>query len=921
MAYEVDNLEIKVGAESEEAAAQIDKLAESLGRLRQSAKNGAGLNSVVSNLKNLSAETSKTEKLKLANQNLTSSNDKLRRSNAGVGKSFSSLGGIISASRVKLVAYMYVIKRVSGYVSGWIRESNSYIESLNLFNVAMGKYADEAKQYADEVSSIMGIDPATWMRNQGVFMTLASGFGVSADKAALMSKNLTQLGYDLSSFFNISTEDAMQKLQSGISGELEPLRRLGYDLSQARLEQIALNNGIKESVSNMNQAEKSQLRYIAIMTQVTEAQGDMSRTLESPANQMRVFSASITQAARALGNLFIPALNAVLPYAIALVNTVRWVASEIAAFLGYDASNWEVDWDGSNITSGAEDASDSLDDAAGSAKELKNALLGIDELNVISQDAGGGSAGGGYGDIFDVELPEYDYLGDAVASKAGEIAEKWKEKLTPFMDWVTENFDSVLTIAKDIGIAIASWKVTDSVLSLFGSPSFNGKNEDGSTTGAGGIWSKFGLGMLIAGSIMNLVGFWGNMKDGTNWEDFGEQTGGAALSIGGGALFGGGIGASIAGTIAGALFSVVGWSDMFEGGENQLADWLMIAQSCLLITPELTGAIGAVMAALNWDGFKESDIGQWFVGLWEDIKGIWDQVSGWFDEHVITPISTLFNNFKTSSSQVFEGLWMVVKAIWIKVSGVFNKYVVTPISNLINNHIKPIVEKIGDFFSETWEKIKGIWEPVGAWFKEKALGPVVKAFSGVVDSIKGFFSELWLMVKQSAAVAANGVISAVESVINWVIKGINGLVSGFNKIVSWAANILGEDWKGITLLQEVRFDRLEVPGNNGGVGGKNQMAYASGGFPETGQYFIARESGPEMVGSIGGRTAVANNDQIVEAVSSGVYEAVVSAMSRGESGGASFALYIDGKQVEASVRRVQQSRGATVATGGIVNYA
>lgn len=149
----------------------------------------------------------------------------------------------------------------------------------------------------------MGIDPGAWMRNQGVFNTIISGFGVASDQAYLMSKNLTQLGYDLSSFFNISYEDAFQKLQSGISGELEPLRRLGYDLSVARLQQEALNLGIEKSVMEMTQAEKSQLRYYAIMTQVTVAQGDMARTLNAPANQLRVLQAQVTQCARALGNI------------------------------------------------------------------------------------------------------------------------------------------------------------------------------------------------------------------------------------------------------------------------------------------------------------------------------------------------------------------------------------------------------------------------------------------------------------------------------------------------------------------------------------------------------------------------------------------------------------------------------------------
>ena len=94
---------------------------------------------------------------------------------------------------------------------------------MNLFNVAMGKFASSAESYANKVGAVMGIDPADWMRNQAVFQTLATGFGVAGERAAVMSKNLTQLGYDLSSFFNIPVAETMQKLQSGISGELEPL--------------------------------------------------------------------------------------------------------------------------------------------------------------------------------------------------------------------------------------------------------------------------------------------------------------------------------------------------------------------------------------------------------------------------------------------------------------------------------------------------------------------------------------------------------------------------------------------------------------------------------------------------------------------------------------------------------------------------
>ena len=315
----------------------------------------------------------------------------------------------------KVTGTIYVLRRIGSVIASWINESNEYTENINLFTVAMGEYADAASEYAEKVSDVMGVDMSDWVRNQGVFMTLATGFGVAGDRASTMSQQLTQLGYDISSFFNISVEDAMQKLQSGISGELEPLRRLGYDLSQAKLEATALSLGIDKSVSSMTQAEKAQLRYYAIMTQVTTAQGDMARTLQSPANQLRIFKAQLEMAARALGNVFIPALNAILPYAIAAIKVIRELADQVARFLGFTLA--KVDYSGlTSVTSEAVGVSDALDEASESAKGLKKTLLGIDELNVLSDPSTGGGGGGAGVDVsdFDFELPTYDFM-DGIA--------------------------------------------------------------------------------------------------------------------------------------------------------------------------------------------------------------------------------------------------------------------------------------------------------------------------------------------------------------------------------------------------------------------------------------------------------------------------------------------------------------------------
>lgn len=350
------------------------------------------------------------------------------------------------------------LRRVATLIADCIEKSNSYQEDLNLFTVALGQYAEEAQAYAQKVSDAMGIDTGEWMRAQGVFNTLLTGFGNVSDRAYTMSTNLTQLGYDLASFFNISVTDAMQKLQSGISGELEPLRRLGYDLSQARLEAVALSLGIDKSVASMTQAEKAELRYYAIMTQVTQAQGDMARTLESPANQLRVLKAQVEMCARSIGNIFIPALNAILPYAIAVVQVIREVAEAIAELFGFTLT--EVDYSGlDNLGSSVGDAADGFDDATAAAKKLKNATAGFDELNIIS-DTKSGAEDVGTGTGFDFELPTYDFLGDAVNEQVAAI----REKLEPTLSWIKENLDEILGTVAAVGEGILAWKVSTGLI-------------------------------------------------------------------------------------------------------------------------------------------------------------------------------------------------------------------------------------------------------------------------------------------------------------------------------------------------------------------------------------------------------------------------------------------------------------------------
>lgn len=401
-------------------------------------------------------------------QAFISSSANVAATNKSSANSFNRLGTSITYA-------VAALRKVGRFVASWIKESNEYIENTNLFTVSMGKYAESAYEYATQVGDAMGIDPSDWMRSQGVFMTLATGFGIAGDRASIMSEQLTQLGYDLSSFYNISVEEAMKKVQSGFSGELEPLRNLGYDLSQAKLEAVALSLGIDKAVSSMTQAEKAELRYYAVMTQVTQVHGDMARTLNDPANQLRILQAQVTQAARAFGNLFIPILNAVLPVAIAVTKVVTMLAQAIASLFGI---NLEVDFSKagagvSDLGASVDDVSEGLGGASEKAKELNKILLGIDELNVMSDPSssgGGGGGGGAGGGGFDFELPTYKFLDEDIDQRITEITEKIKEWLgiTGEIDSWSDLFESKLgTIIGDvaaIGAGFAAWKISASVV-------------------------------------------------------------------------------------------------------------------------------------------------------------------------------------------------------------------------------------------------------------------------------------------------------------------------------------------------------------------------------------------------------------------------------------------------------------------------
>ena len=360
---------------------------------------------------------------------------------------------------IKFGAIVAGITGITNTLGKFVNSSNEYIENMNLFKVSMGEMADEAQDFIDKFSGTLGVDPSGLMRYMGLFNNLIEGFGLGSQEAYTMSKNLTQLSYDMSSYLNIPVEQAMQKLKSGISGEIEPMRAVGVALDQATLQETAYTLGIDKKVSAMTRAQKTELLYYQIMNKTANMQGDMARTLLQPANALRILQQEFVQLGRAIGNIFLPILMSIVPYIQVLVQWLTTLAQAIADWVGVklNFSIPQVDYD--DISSGFGDVSDSIGDVGASAdktsKKLNRMLAQFDELNVIEFDTGssaggaGGSGGAGSGGSLGIPLKDYDALKDVMKQDLSDIEERLKK---------------ILSYVGAIGAGLLAWKVSQKIL-------------------------------------------------------------------------------------------------------------------------------------------------------------------------------------------------------------------------------------------------------------------------------------------------------------------------------------------------------------------------------------------------------------------------------------------------------------------------
>lgn len=371
--------------------------------------------------------------------------------NQKASTSLSSLASQLEAIK-KRAAQLVSLKAIATYLANAVTKFNDFYEATDLFNNAMGELSGQATELINKMESLLGIDPTEAMTNIATIQSLATSFGLASDKAYILSKNLTQLAYDEGSYWNKNVAETFTAMSSAISGEIEPIRRLGIDLTQARLQQELLALGFNKQVSSLSQADKAVLRYIAIMKQTANIQGNLAQTIQSPANQIKILKAQLDMLAKSVGSLLYPAMKSILPPLIAAVQLIREFVEWVAKLMGVKVVFTDFTKSADSVGGIGDAMDDTADSTKKAAKALKDYTMGFDELNIIDPTQGSSGSGGGAsaGNILgDVDLSGYDMF------------KQYNEEFAKQIDAIKQKIKDMLPIIGAVTAALALWKIVD----------------------------------------------------------------------------------------------------------------------------------------------------------------------------------------------------------------------------------------------------------------------------------------------------------------------------------------------------------------------------------------------------------------------------------------------------------------------------
>lgn len=801
---------------------------------------------------------------KATNQNTNAQNknnqakSKATKTNGQYSSTLKSISSKLTLNNLMMMAR--AITTVAQKTIELSKYSVDYIENLNLMDSAFGKNSDAARKWIKSISNIYGFDESSMSKELGMFRQFGSALGFANDKADLLSKNLTLMAGDISSLYNITFEQASNKLTSALTGQTKAIRSLGADITQATLQQELYNMGINESISNMNRAEKTLLIYLTLERQLANSQGDLAKTLMSPSNQMKVFTEQVHRLARAIGNALLPVLAAILPIVNGVLAALTELFNLLATLLGFDPAQFdfggaaadidELDVGVGNLNDALDDTSTSAGKAGKSVDDLKKKLSGLrgfDKLNVIqtpneSSSSGSGGSGSGVGGV----------AGGGINSKLLDALKQYNAHLDLAGDKVR--------------------KIRNMILGWFGY-----------TVDENGELVKLHGKLTRIQKIFKLIG--GIIKDVYDiLKDVVEQTIKWSKTESAKKMYE---------SIGDILIILLGWIKEITGAIKEL-----YFEYISPVIPDILDALSEIVQFIE-------DILKFLTPIFKIVKEmIKMNLAG-----VLTGIGTAIKLIKTT----FENMRLTFE------------YGIKIIKKLVDGDFRGAA----DLMLELWKKmLENAWntaKDIFNYIKEHIITKMTEAKDGAIkklEDIVNWFKELPYRIGVLIGQITAKIIKFFtdpdyrkqigEKIKEKIINGLVWVATNADKVITSIKNKLKDriknaDWSAVgkaigeAILKSIFFpqyifgktinnlirgikDGLNGAGSNTTMsisgGGKTASGSAKigfradGGFVNTGEMFIARESGPELVGSIGSKTAVANNDQIVQAVSIGVQKAI-----------------------------------------------
>lgn len=719
----------------------------------------------------------------------------------------------------KLIAFRSAFERTMKEISTYTKKSADFLENWNLLDVAFQNNTTEAEKFVNTLTEMYGLDESWAYRTVGIFKQLSNAMGLTDEVGTKLSKTLTQLAIDTSSLYNIDVEDTVSILQSGLAGQTKPVRRLGGDITQTTLQLTLDAYGIDETINQLTYAEKRLVIVTALLNQTEEASGDWGRTIESVANQMRIFQQQVERLTRAIGNVFLPILKAILPYMNAIIMVLTEIISWFALLVGYDPDEFDFF---SGASDSVIDLKENLDGAGESAKKLKSGLRSFDKLNVIKTPTASTSGTGGINGVDPKILEMFNKASD---------------------DYLN-NLDKVEMKATKIRDIIMNWLgFTKQIDKKTGDVTFKLKNGYSNLKLIGGVLATIS-GLSIVKGIKGIV---------SSLSSIGQLLGSSGLFT--------------------ALTNLIEPIKVLGAKDGLHYIFLEMTGSSSVLGSALTalsGPVGVVVAVITTLAIA-------FVNLYKNSEDFRLKVLELINTigNTLKPIlgetKTILINALKSVKDAVVYLWKdaIVPLIDV-ISTILEPVLVFLIDTLISlwkNVIDPLVPIIRDVLGGAFKfvalVIKEIVIPIINQIKER-----LQFLSPVIDAIKIAFEIFGQIV--------NKVLEKVNEKINLVKAGFEAMKVAWEKIKNWFKEHFKLPDLKVPKLPKIKLDVTyntkvgkakktiyEALGLDGWPELKFK-AYAQGGLPPVGQLFVANERGPELVGQIGGQSFVANQNQMLD---------------------------------------------------------